>query len=352
MNDNEQIFKTIVTLLEKGVHVVLASIASLQGSSPRHLGTKMLIDATGKSHGTIGGSLLEAVAIKSSWAVLASAHSKLVSYELSGKDASASGMICGGKAELLLDYIPSSKENKELFRSCYTSILNSKDFYFMTQLSGSDEKLDITAHSILYRDGRITGNIVLSETDIANLKAELPKLSATSIIPLAESRIVVYPVSKVKTVYCFGAGHVAVPTAHIAELVGFRIVVIDDRLEFAKSDHFPQADKILIIENFEKAMEGLEIDADSFLVILTRGHQFDREVLEQALKTNAGYIGMISSRRKKETIFNALMEKGITREELDRVHSPIGVPIETETPEEIAVSIVAELIDERSKLKK
>ena len=99
----------------------------------------------------------------------------------------------------------------------------------------------------------------------------------------------------------------AVPTAHLAALVGFRVVVVDDRPEFANAERFPEAYKILVIKDFNHAFDGLEIDADSFIVIVTRGHQYDRAVLEQSLKTTAGYIGMISSRRKREAIYEALM---------------------------------------------
>ena len=105
---------------------------------------------------------------------------------------------------------------------------------------------------------------------------------------------------------------------------------------------------IMIIEDFNRALEGLEIDADSFIVIFTPDHQYDRVILEQSLKTDAGYIGMISSRRKREAIYQALMAKGVKKEELDRVHSPIGLAIGGETPEEIVVSIVAELISVRA----
>jgi len=103
------------------------------------------------------------------------------------------------------------------------------------------------------------------------------------------------------------------------------------------------------VKDFNKAMDGLEIDADSFIVIVTRGHQYDRSVLEQALKTGAGYIGMIGSKRKRDAIYEYLTAKGVTKNRLDRVHSPIGIDIGGETPEEIAVSIVAELIQVRSR---
>ena len=131
-------------------------------------------------------------------------------------------------------------------------------------------------------------------------------------------------------------------------MTGFRTIILDDRPEYASNDRFPTAHAVRVVESFEKALDGLEIDRDCYVVIITRGHKFDREVLEQSLKTKAGYVGMISSRRKREAIYQALLEKGVRQSDLDRVHSPIGIPIGGETPEEIAVSIVAELIKERT----
>ena len=106
-----------------------------------------------------------------------------------------------------------------------------------------------------------------------------------------------------------------------------------------------------MIKDFKHALEGFEIDNDAYIVIFTYSHQYDREVLEQALNTSAGYVGMISSKRKRAAIYEALMVKGVKKERLEWVHSPIGLDIGAETPEEIAVSIVAELIQVRSRQK-
>jgi xanthine dehydrogenase accessory factor len=125
-------------------------------------------------------------------------------------------------------------------------------------------------------------------------------------------------------------------------------VVLDDRPEFASSERFPRAEQIKVIPSFPQAFEGLEIDRDGYVVIVTRGHLHDKTVLEQALKTDAGYIGMIGSRRKRDLIYRELLTKGFSQAELGRVHAPIGLAIGAETPEEIAVSIVAELIQVRA----
>jgi xanthine dehydrogenase accessory factor len=349
MNESEYLTQIICEQLEQGMPLVLVSLVSLQGSTPRHSGTKMVVGADGKSYGTIGGSLLEATVIQESWVVLDTAQSKKMGYELDSEDTDTAGMICGGKAELLLDYIPATEDNKEFFRCWYDEIRHGDDFYFLTHLKDTGDTVDILGHLILYPDGRIIGSARLTEADRNSLKAELHKISSTSVIPTKDTRVVIDPIRRLKTLYCFGAGHVAVPTAHIAALAGFRVVVVDDRAEFANPERFPDAYKVHVTEDFNRALERLEIDEDSFIVIVTRGHQYDRTVLEQSLKTPASYIGMISSRRKRDAIYEVLMNKGVKREELARVHSPIGINIGGETPEEIAVSIVAELIDERSK---
>ena len=150
------------------------------------------------------------------------------------------------------------------------------------------------------------------------------------------------------TVFLFGAGHVSQQVADLAARVNFRTVVLDDREEFANPQRFPKADQIVVPSSFEQAFAGLEIDSDSYVVIVTRGHLHDKTVLERALRTKAGYIGMIGSRRKRDMLYQALLSEGFTREDIDRVCCPIGLNIGGDTPEEIAVSIVAQLIKVRS----
>jgi xanthine dehydrogenase accessory factor len=146
--------------------------------------------------------------------------------------------------------------------------------------------------------------------------------------------------------FIFGGGHISFILARIGKIVDFRVVVIDDRPEFANAERFPEADET-IVGDMASTMLQLDINNSSYIVIVTRGHQNDAQVLEWAATTPAAYVGMIGSKRKIHTIFSYLKTKGITQEQLDRVHSPIGLPIGAETPEEIAVSIIAEIIQVR-----
>ncbi|NQT31184.1 MAG: XdhC family protein [Deltaproteobacteria bacterium] len=161
-----------------------------------------------------------------------------------------------------------------------------------------------------------------------------------------ELEVFIEPILTPPALFIFGGGHISLPLARMGKLVGFNIAVIDDRAEFASAERFPEAD-VILAEDFTKSFARVKIDKSSYIVIVTRGHQHDEVVLEWAVGTPAKYIGMIGSKTKNETIFSHLLARGISREQLDRVYAPIGLEIEAQTPEEIAVSILAEVIKVR-----
>jgi xanthine dehydrogenase accessory factor len=349
VDENGILAKVINAQLRAGAPLVLVSLISLQGSTPRHDGTKMVVGVDGKTYGTIGGSLIEAAAIKEAKNIISSQKSQIFSYELSGKDTTAPGMICGGKAEIILDYFSPTPDTQQFADEWLETIEKDKEFFILTVYKNTGHSMDVIGHAIMDTECNISSGSQILSSVALTLKPELHTVSKTSIFPLEEISVMIDRIRKLKTLYCFGAGHVAVPTARLASLAGFKVIVLDDRSEYTNAERFPDVDKTIVIKDFNHALDGLEIDSDSFIVIVTRGHQFDRQVLEQSLKTSAGYIGMISSKRKRAAIFEALMASGVTKERLDWVHSPIGLDIGAETPEEIAVSIIAELIQVRSR---
>jgi len=161
-----------------------------------------------------------------------------------------------------------------------------------------------------------------------------------------ELEVFIEPILTTPTLYIFGGGHISLTLAKMGKLLGFKIAVIDDRAEFANPDRFPEAE-IILADDFTKSFPKLKIDKSSYIVIVTRNHQYDDIVLEWAVGTQAKYIGMIGSKTKNRAIFSHLLAKGISKELLDRVHAPIGLEIHAQTPEEIAVSILAEIVKVR-----
>jgi xanthine dehydrogenase accessory factor len=154
--------------------------------------------------------------------------------------------------------------------------------------------------------------------------------------------VFVEPILPQPKLHLFGGGHVSTALARVASLAGFAIGVIDDRASFANAERFPMATEVFT--SYEEAFEKLKPNAMTYLAIITRGHKDDMRVLEWAVGTEARYIGMIGSKRKVISVYKALEKNGIPREKFARVHAPVGLEIGALTPEEIAVSVTAELI--------
>ena len=150
------------------------------------------------------------------------------------------------------------------------------------------------------------------------------------------------------TAYIFGAGHVGLALEPILRYVNFTTKVIDDRPDYANKERFPDAHEVVVIDNYLDAYHDMKTDENSFIIIVTRGHSGDYDVLKQSLKRKTGYVGMIGSKSKVAEVYRMLREDGFAQEELDRVYSPIGLSIFAETPEEIAISIAAEMIKVRA----
>jgi xanthine dehydrogenase accessory factor len=150
------------------------------------------------------------------------------------------------------------------------------------------------------------------------------------------------PILPAETLYLFGAGHLSQSTAAVAKMVGFRVVVIDPRPEYNNNDRFPGADS-LVVEEYDNAFSKLNVDENSYIVIYTPGHVSDEKCLRFAIGTTAMYVGMIGSKKKVKEIKDRLRKKGVSQQQLDEVRAPIGLEINAQTPEEIAVSILAEI---------
>jgi xanthine dehydrogenase accessory factor len=154
--------------------------------------------------------------------------------------------------------------------------------------------------------------------------------------------IFIEPILPQPILYLFGGGHVSAAVAKAAQAVGFGVGVIDDREAFANAQRFPMAQEIYT--SYDDAFAKLQANSSSYLVIVTRGHKEDMRVLAWAVRTAARYVGMIGSRRKVLSVYKALEKEGYSMEEFERVYAPMGLDIGALSPEEIAVSIVAELV--------
>ncbi|MCP4112168.1 MAG: XdhC family protein [Desulfobacteraceae bacterium] len=340
--------KTVCQILDKGEPFVLATILSHEGSTPRTAGTKMIICPDGKIIGTIGGGLVEAEAVKEASEVFKTTEARIRTFNMTAATADSMDMICGGRLEVLLELIEPTPSNIRMFSKLAESLQKRQNVLFVCALPTEGKKNMKAERCLIMADGSPEGDLLFPATVSDPLVVNIVKQRTPAILTLGNTRFLVEPFFSPVTVYLFGAGHVSQQVSILAKMVDFRVVVLDDREEFANRERFKGADEIKSLVSFEKSFENLEIDQDSYIVIITRGHVHDRTVLEQALRTNAGYIGMIGSRRKRDAIYKALLNQGFGFDDTDRVHSPVGLEIGAETPQEIAVSIIAELIAVRA----
>jgi xanthine dehydrogenase accessory factor len=342
----------ICILVESGRPAAVATILSRKGSAPRTAGSKMVVEGGGAFTGTIGGGKFEADVLAEAGTVLAEGRPKRMFFDLTHDDVSAMDMICGGKMEVLVDYLPPDEAVAAVFEAWRGALTEAGTGSLITVIRGTDADIEKTTHCMVFADKTVVGAWPLSEALRDRVAKEAGAAAASRLIEAEEVQLLVEPASAPKTLIVFGAGHVSMPTARMAADVGFRVVVVDDRSEFANRNRFSDAAGVVVPENFSSAFSMLSIDSDTFVVIVTRGHRFDKEVLAGALRTDAAYIGMIGSRRKRNAIYAALKKEGVEDADLARVHCPIGLSIGAESPEEIAVSIVGELIQHRAALKK
>jgi xanthine dehydrogenase accessory factor len=354
MND---IYSDIVKALEKKEKVALATLITRVGSAPRTVGAKYLVKEDGTSLGSIGGGCVEAEVWQGAQEVMKKGEGGVLHFNLTAEQLAEGGLICGGNIDIFLEPL------KEEFFNVYQEALSIKQkgdsAVIVTLISVDNVFPKGGGAKILFKpsgekigslfDGKELEQKILKEV-APLLKEKKPKVmtwhSERDDSSWGKMEILLEPIFSEPTVYIFGAGHVSQHLSPFAKKVHFKVVIIDDRDMFANRERFPEADEVIVSE-FDRCFNQLNIDESSYIVIVTRGHLYDGVVLEQSVKTKARYIGMIGSKKKIRTLFQNLMEKGISKEILRKVYAPIGLDINSETPEEIAVSIVAELIKVR-----
>lgn len=340
--------QTVCGLQEDGDDLALVTVLSKSGSAPCLAGAKMTVRADGTSNGTVGGGVLEAAAQKRAARVLKSGCAEILSFDLSGADAASMQMICGGNVKLLVDFIPATAENVELFRRLRAALQVGEKCYLIAALGAVGGEKQRTQRTLVLEDRSLVGEFPHPQGWLERLIEKASRSTYPVVETLDGQQFVIERCYIPSTLYIYGAGHVSQQLALLAETVDFQTVVLDDRSEFANRERFPKADVITVLDSFDDCFAGLELDGDSYVVIVTRGHLHDKTVLAQALRSGAGYIGMMGSRRKREELFKILQQEGCSDEALERVHCPIGLDIKAATTGEIAVSIVAELIRTRA----
>ena len=337
-----EILSRLLAALKQGQSVIFCGIVESSGSAPRTSGARMLVFADGTLVGSVGGGPVEGATVVKAQEMLASSQVQaLLPFNLSASTAAEAGMVCGGAVKVLLQLLTPDDYD---FWANVVALFKARQRPALITIIEPDK----LARLGLWSAHTGVEAVELSATTLAELTRKAVKTRQTFSLDHAGARVFVEPLVMPTTLYLVGAGHVSLATAKVAALAGFELVIMDDRAEFANVDRFSQAREVRVLENFDHCLP--ELGPDDYIVIVTRGHVHDRDVLAQALGTKAGYIGMIGSKPKRAAVYQSLLDSGFTQAQLDLVYSPIGLPIGADTPEEIAVSIVAEMIKVRAGL--
>lgn len=302
----KQVVKNILEVWQSNEASVLVSIINKSGSTPRGVGTLMLVGKDGLITGTVGGGQVEKDAIDMAINCLATRKSFSTKFELNLQDTTLN-MVCGGSLYLYFLYM-----DKSLFYDEVVTINN---------------KIDSEENGFMVLD-TIENKLIFS----AEAQASEGKVSIPLPVP---DRVII-----------FGAGHVAQALIPVLNSVGFACTVMDNREGFATKENLPGA-KEVIYGDYEHLEDYIDIKPTDYIVIMTHGHSHDYVVLEKLLRTKQAYIGVMGSKRKKAFVNEKLKLAGIPEDRIDSVHAPIGIPIGSVTPEEVAISIAAELIKTR-----
>lgn len=349
------IYKSIPRLLEQHDRLAVATVTGTHGSAPQVPGSTALVGPSGIIAGTIGGGYVENAVLKMVPDVLLHKTSGWHHFSL-GNDLSATeGSICGGGMRILLDAQP--LKHLQVFQQLAEDTQNRIPGVMVTKaysgVSG-DLQIDrswITAGNTPFSDQNLPQET--KEMALALLQRAIPGECAEICYPAdaSEKLLLLERIIPEPRLLIAGAGHVGKALSHLGRFLGFKVIVWDDRTEFANHVHLPDADEIWT-GNSDEVFAGFNPDPDTSIVIVTRGHRTDAGVLKIFLPSRAGYIGMIGSRKKILILREQFLKNGwATPEQWDRIHAPIGLAIGSRTVNEIALSIAAQLVQVRNSKK-
>ncbi len=338
------LIKDIIRWLESGQSLAVATIINQRGSVPRELGAHMAVGEDGETAGTIGGGILEAFVRRQAREVIEVRQNRLLELNLNSETFGAD-MFCGGFVSILIEYIDAGENNyREFIHTINKHLQLQSPIWLVTWLDSSTPQCN-TSQFLIDSKGEVVSSSGNGPSWLGHPIPEIQSVKNYNV--LNETALLVERLNNAEPAYIFGCGHIAEKLVPLLDMVGFKTIVIDDRPEYANKERFPDAYQVHV-GGFAAVVPKLGIDQHSYVVIITRGHSYDQEVLAQVLRSNPAYLGMIGSKSKRDAIYRSLQEKGFASSEFDRVFSPIGISIGAEGPAEIAISIAAEMIKTRA----
>jgi len=323
--------KDVLDTLERwtgeGLRIATATVVRTERSAPRDPGAVLAVSEKGEVAGSVTGGCVEPAVYEEAQAVLAGGPPRLLEYGIADDEAFEVGLPCGGTVHIFVDRLEPS-----LVAPIAAAVREERPVALAVSVEGPS----IGEKHLVYADSTGNGEVV------EKARALLAR-GQTGFVTVGEEEVFVSSFAPRPRMYVFGAIDFASSLASIGRFMGYRVTVCDARAKFVTPERFPDVDE-LVVDWPDRFLASAPVDERTAICVLTHDAKFDVPILKQALGTSAGYIGAMGSRRTTERRAERLREEGITDEELARVHAPIGLPIGSRSPEEVAIAIAAEII--------
>lgn len=353
----QHIYLQLLDFLKNNKSCVLATVTGTQGSTPQKPGSSAIYGLKGLLAGTVGGGAVELAIGEMAADAIRTKKSGYFTFDLDNDISETEAAICGGGMNILLDANPAGQ--LQILESIKESDDN-REHGVLVSVCGScmPECAQIQRYWVTEKNqGKISSqipadvNAVVAEMLTRRNPDEFREMILPGLKEDEEKLVFLESVVPMPQLIIAGAGHVGKALSHLGKLLSFEVTVWDDRSEFANKINLPEVDKILC-GTIDDTLGNLLVDRDSFIVIVTRGHKNDADVLRKFIGSKAGYIGMIGSRKKIVQVRESFLKNGwATIDEWEKIFTPIGLEIGSKTVQEIAVSIAAQLIQVRNQLK-
>ena len=333
--------------LKDGQPCVLATVVRTKGSTPQKAGAMLLVRQDGTGVGTLGGGCVEGDIWFAAKEILRlNGGAEFKDYYLNEDIAARDGLVCGGTMYFYLEPLRDQKDFITVGNEILEAYDGGQPVSLATVVNAVDGGPALGSKLLLRSDGTVSGSFGNAEFDaqVIEVSRKVADIGSNESFNLSDgTEVFVDGFTTPPTLVMVGGGHVGKATADLAYSLGYRVYLVDDRPEFCNEERFPYAEE-RVIETYDKWTDHLDLNVNSFVVVATRGHRFDDMALESALKTRARYIGVLGSRRKTIMIYRRLLQQGVPLERIKEVYAPIGLNIGAVEPEELAVSIMSEII--------
>ncbi len=336
----QDILPTLEKWLEAGRPFALATVIKTWGSAPRPVGSALAISETNDMAGSVSGGCVEGAVARKAAEVLRSGKGELLRFGVSDEDAWSVGLSCGGNIEVWLEpflAFDPRPEEKDVWQQLHTALNENRGCVLITAMQGPRPQ-----HTLVWPDGSAFGAPCSDEVKQAALQAYRER---RHLIHDAEGNAAFIRVFPPKSqMLIVGAAHITADLVHLGNFFGFETIVIDPRGIFAQKTTFEDPPRQLYNDWPAEVLPRFPLDAFSFAVLLTHDPKIDDQALHILLRSEVAYIGALGSRRTHAKRIDRLKKAGFTDAEIEKVHAPVGVDIKAKKPREIALSIMAEII--------